>query len=195
MFDVGLVGALAVYLAGVAWRAVWGAAPGGPIRFAVVAGVSAAIHLGFHAAATAAPSIASAVALVLAGWTSFGLWCAWLSRAPGPRHRMRDDDGGEDGGDDGGRGPGDDPSDPGGGPPGDGPELDWETFERDFAAYVVLAEERERARRGVRQQQPLDRLDVRPDGRARVEEGRLVDVEDVERHHAEGCPEDVLGSD
>src|SRR3954467_9078311 len=84
MWGVALVGVLGVYIAGVAWRTVWGAAPAGPGRFSVVAAVSVAIHLGFHAAATAAPTL-DAVALVLAGWTTFGLWCLWLPRPPPPR--------------------------------------------------------------------------------------------------------------
>ena len=146
MFDVGLVSALAVYVGCVLWRALWGAAPSRPVRFAVVAAVSATIHLGFHAAATAAPSIASAVALVLAGWSSFALWCLWLARAPSPRFRAGDDDAGGSegggGGGGGGRGRGDGP--PGGGsdPSGDDDGgVDWDRFERDFAAYVERSRE------------------------------------------------------
>ncbi len=142
MFDVGLVTVLAVYVAGVAWRALWGAAPAGPIRFAVVVAVSAVIHLGFHAAATAAPSIASAVALVLAGWTSFGLWCGWLSRTPGARFRDHGEEGGAEddgGGGGGGHGPQDEPHGPGD-PSGDG-DTDWDAFERDFAAWVERVRE------------------------------------------------------
>jgi hypothetical protein len=133
MFDVGLVGVLGVYVAVVAWRALLGAPPGRPVRFAVVAAVSAAIHLGFHAAATAAPTL-DAVALVLAGWTTFGLWCVWLGRVPSHGFRQNEDDGGDGGGGGGGRGPEDEPP-PGGPPDGDG-GVDWEAFERDFAAYV-----------------------------------------------------------
>jgi hypothetical protein len=135
MLGVGLVGILGVYVAGVAWRTLWGAAPAGPIRFSVVAGVSTAIHLGFHAAATAAPTL-DAVALVLAGWSSFGLFCLWLGRAPSVGFRQNDDDGGS-GGDGGGGGPGPDDGPPdGSGPPGGGDDVDWDAFERDFAAYV-----------------------------------------------------------
>ena len=134
MLGVGLVGVLGVYVAAVAWRAVWGAAPVAPIRFSVVAGVSAAIHLGFHAAATAAPTL-DAVALVLAGWTSFGLWCVWLSRVPGVGFRQGDDDAEEGGGGGGGPGPDDGPP-ADDGPPGGGTAVDWDAFERDFAAYV-----------------------------------------------------------
>src|SRR3954462_12814828 len=104
MWGVGLLGVLGIYIAGVAWRTVWGAAPAGPVRFSVVAGVSVTIHLGFHAAATAAPTL-DAVALVLAGWSSFGLWCLWLSRVPSVGFRPNEDDGGEGGGG-GGGGPG-----------------------------------------------------------------------------------------
>jgi hypothetical protein len=132
MFDVGLVGVLGVYLAGVAWRALWGAPPAGPIRFAVVAAVSGTIHLGFHTAATAAPTV-DAVALVLTGWTTFGLWCLWLGRLPNRGFRQNEDDG--DGGG-GGGGPGPDDEPPSGGPPDSGGDVDWDAFERDFAAYV-----------------------------------------------------------
>jgi hypothetical protein len=134
MWGVGLVGVLGVYLAVVAWRTIWGAAPAAPVRFSVVAAVSVAIHLGFHTAATAAPTL-DAIALVLAGWTSFGLWCVWLSRVPSVGFRPNEDDGGEGGGGGGGGpGPGDGPPDDG--PPGGGSAVDWDVFERDFAAYV-----------------------------------------------------------
>jgi hypothetical protein len=93
--------------------------------------VSGTIHLGFHAAATAAPTV-DAVALVLAGWTTFGLWCLWLGRLPSRGFRQNEDDG--DGGG-GGGGPGPDDEPPSGGPP-DGGGVDWDAFERDFAAYV-----------------------------------------------------------
>ena len=144
MFDVGLVGILVAWVAGVAWRALWGAAPAQPIRFAVVAAVSATIHLGFHAAATAAPTL-DAVALVLAGWTTFGLWCVWLGRLPSAGFRQGEDDGGSGGEDGGGGGGGPDDGPDGdrpGGPDPDG-EVDWDAFERDFAAYVGRARRRE----------------------------------------------------
>jgi hypothetical protein len=145
MFDVGVVSALGIWVVGVAWRALWGAAPGHPVRFAVVAAVSAAIHLGFHAAATASPSIATAVAFVLAGWSTFGLWCMWLGRGPTVGFRSgEEDDGstGEDGGGGGGgggHGPHDGP--PGGGddPDDDDGGFDWDAFEREFAAYAEQA--------------------------------------------------------
>jgi len=134
MFDVGLVVVLGLWVAGVAWRTLWGAAPSRPVRFAIVAAVSVAIHLGFHAAATAAPSIASAIALVLAGWSTFGLWCLWLGRGPSVGFRNGEDDDADDGGGGGGHGPDDGP--PGGADPtGDG-GIDWDAFEREFAAYV-----------------------------------------------------------
>jgi len=142
MLAVGLVPVLGLWVAGVAWRALLGAAPARPIRFAVVAAVSVAIHLGFHAAATAAPAL-DAVALVLAGWSTFGLFCLWLGRVPSAGFRPSDDDGGGSGGDGGGGGGGSGPDDGG---PSDGPsgpggdDVDWDTFERDFAAYVDRAQ-------------------------------------------------------
>ena len=140
MLDVGLAGVLALWLGLVTWRALWGAPPGGPVRFWIVAAVSAAIHLGFHAAATAAPTV-DAVALVLAGWTTFGMWCLWLGRLPSRGFRQSEDDGGEDGGG-GGGGPDDGRPDDRTGPRG-GDDVDWDVFERDFAAYVERALPRE----------------------------------------------------
>jgi hypothetical protein len=140
MFAAGLVGILGVWVAGVAWRALLGAAPARPVRFAVVAAVSVAIHLGFHTAATAAPTV-DAVALVLAGWTTFGLWCLWLGRVPSAGFRPQEEDGGS-AGEDGGGGSGGGPDSDDGRPSGDGPggeDLDWDAFERDFAAYVEHA--------------------------------------------------------
>src|SRR3954471_21697308 len=104
MLGLGLVGILVAWVVAVGWRALRGPPPVRPIRFSVVAAVSVAIHLGFHAAATAAPTL-DAVALVLAGWTTFGLWCLWLSRVPSVGFRPKEDDGGEGGGG-GGGGPG-----------------------------------------------------------------------------------------
>ncbi len=138
MFGVGLVGVLAVWVVAVGWRALRGPAPERPIRFAVVAAVSATIHLGFHAAATAAPTL-DAVALVLAGWSTFGLWCLWLGRVPSAGFRQNEDDGGGSGGEGGGGGGGGpDPDRPRDGPGGD--DVDWDAFEREFAAYVERAE-------------------------------------------------------
>jgi hypothetical protein len=136
MFDVGLVGVLGVWVAVVVWRALRGPAPTAPIRFAVVAAVSLVIHLGFHAAATAAPTL-DAVALVLAGWTTFGMWCLWLGRLPSAGFRQNEDDGGSggDGGGGGGGGPDDGGPSDGPGPGGNG--VDWDAFEREFAAYVA----------------------------------------------------------
>jgi hypothetical protein len=138
MLDVGLAGVLALWLGLVTWRALWGAPPGGPVRFWIVAAVSAAIHLGFHAAATAAPTV-DAVALVLAGWTTFGMWCLWLGRLPS--RGFRQDEGEEDGGG-GGGGPDDGRPDDRTGPRG-GDDVDWDVFERDFAAYVERSPARE----------------------------------------------------
>jgi hypothetical protein len=138
MLDVGLVGVLAVWVALVAWRALRGAPPERPIRFAVVAGVSVVIHLGFHAAATAAPTL-DAVALVLAGWTTFGLWCLWLGRLPSRGFRESEDDSTGEGGGGGGHGPDDDPPD--GHRPSDGDGgIDWDAFEREFATYANTRE-------------------------------------------------------
>jgi hypothetical protein len=146
MFDAGLLSVLGAYVTGAGWRALRGAPPARPVRFAVVAAVTAVIHLGFHAAATAAPAI-DAVALVLAGWTSFGFWCLWLSRAPSVGFRPGEEDGGSGGADGGGGGPGpgDDPRGGGDGPSGDDGGLDWDAFERDFAVYVARSHEAEPA--------------------------------------------------
>jgi hypothetical protein len=136
MWDVGLVGVLVAWVVAVGWRALRGPAPARPIRFAVVAVVSATIHLGFHAAATAAPTL-DAVALVLAGWTTFGMWCLWLGRVPSRGFRQNEDEGGGSGGDGpggGGGGPDDGRPSDGSGPGGD--DVDWDAFEREFAAYV-----------------------------------------------------------
>jgi hypothetical protein len=145
MFDVGLIGLLGTYVAGIAWRALRGAPPTRPVRFAVAVAVAMVIHLGFHAVATAAPSIASAAALVLAGWSSFALLCMWLARVPsaGFREGEDEDGGGEDGG--GGPGRGDGPRDHDSPPGDDDPDVDWERFEQEFAAYVRHARDPEPA--------------------------------------------------
>jgi uncharacterized membrane protein YgcG len=133
MLDAVLVGALIVLVALTARRAVSGAAPRRSIRFVAIAAVCAAIHLGFHAAATAAPSMLTAAALVLTGWTCFALWFVWLSRAPAPRRPDDDQSGGDNRG---GGGPGGDGGPDDGGPGGDGGDTDWDRFEREFADYV-----------------------------------------------------------
>jgi hypothetical protein len=138
MLAVGLVGVLVAWVVAVGWRALRGPAPARPIRFAVVAAVSATIHLGFHAAATAAPTI-DAVALVLAGWSTFGMWCLWLGRLPSRGFRQSEDDGGS-GPDGGGGGGGPDDGRPGDGPGSGGDDVDWDAFERDFATYVEHSE-------------------------------------------------------
>src|SRR3954463_7316883 len=112
MLGLGLVGILVAWVVAVGWGGPRGPAPRAPIRFAVVAAVSVAIHLGFHAAATAAPAL-DAVALVLAGWSTFGLFCLWLGRVPSAGFRPSDDDGGGSGGDGGGGGGGSGPDDGG----------------------------------------------------------------------------------
>ena len=141
MLAVGLAGVLGIWLGLVTWRALFGAPPAAPVRFSIVAAVSVVIHLGFHAAATAAPTI-DAVALVLAGWTTFGMWCLWLGRLPSRGFRPSEDDGGGDGGGGGGGGPddgrpGDDPT------PRGGNDVDWDVFEREFASYVERSLPRE----------------------------------------------------
>lgn len=126
----------------VARRALWGRPPTRQWRFGLVALVCGCIHIGFHAAATAAPSLLSVASLVLAGWVSFSLWLTWLSRAPRP-------EGGEGGDGGGGSGPSDggDGEDDGGGPASDRePEVDWDAFEREFWPYV---ERERRSRPGV----------------------------------------------
>ncbi|MEA2270305.1 MAG: hypothetical protein QOC64_2915 [Solirubrobacteraceae bacterium] len=144
MFDVSLVSGLAVLVAWVARRAVRGAPPRGPVRFAIIAAVSAAIQLGFHAAATAAPTLLSVIALVLTGWTGFILWMVWLSRAPAGRSGESPEDDAGGGGGGGGRGPHDD-GPPRGDPPsgGDESDIDWERFERDLGEYIASRERRE----------------------------------------------------
>jgi hypothetical protein len=147
MFDVGLIGGLGTYVVCLAWRVLWGAPPARPIRFAVAVAISMVIHLGFHAAATAAPTVASAAALVLAGWSSFALWCLWCGRRPsaGFREGGEDDDaaGGDDDG--GGRPPDDGPRDHHPPTGDDGPDVDWERFEREFEVYVERSREAEPA--------------------------------------------------
>jgi hypothetical protein len=139
MFDVSLVIALA---AGETWavrRALWGPPPARALGLWTIAVVCLVIQLGFHTAATAAPSAVTAIALVLSGWTSFTLWWLWLVRAPAPRFGDGPDD---EGGGGGGGGPDDGGPDNGGqGPPrgGDQHDVDWEAFERDFADYAEQA--------------------------------------------------------
>jgi hypothetical protein len=139
MLDVGVAVVLGIWLGLVTWRALFGAPPATPVRFWVVAAVSAVIHLGFHAAATAAPTI-DAVALVLTGWTTFGMWCLWLGRLPSRGFRPTEDDGPGDGG---GGGGGPDDGRPGDGPGPGGDDLDWDVFEREFAAYVERSQPQE----------------------------------------------------
>jgi hypothetical protein len=136
MTDVGLVSVLLVYAAWAARRAIRGPAPLAPIRLTRLAAGCLLIHFGFHTAATAAPTVASAIALVLTGWLTFGLWWKWTSRAPMTRRRSGPDDS-----DDGGGGPGDGP--PPSDPPGpSGDEVDWDAFDRQFADYVEKSEQR-----------------------------------------------------
>jgi len=93
------------------------------------------------AADTVALSPDESVALVLAGWTTFGMWCLWLGRLPSRGFRQNEDDDGDGGG--GGGGPDDGRPDDRTGPRG-GDVVDWDVFERDFAAYVQRSQEPDR---------------------------------------------------
>src|SRR3712207_1893872 len=99
MLDAVLIGVLSVGLAWGRGRAVWGRPPAPPVKPGTAIVLGAVIQFGFHAAATAAPSMATVVALVLTGWITFALWSVWLARAK----IRRLDDGHE--GDGGGSGP------------------------------------------------------------------------------------------
>jgi hypothetical protein len=135
MSDVGLVCVLLAYAIWAARRAIHGPPPVRPIRLSRIAVGCLLIHFGFHAMATAAPSAATAIAFVLTGWTTFGLWWKWLSRAPAVPRRGPEDP------DDGGGGPSDGP--PPDDPPGPaGDDIDWDAFEREFASYVDRSPER-----------------------------------------------------
>ncbi len=137
MFDAALIiAAVAVGLWGLR-RARWGAPPSRPLRMGRVVAMGITIQIGFHALATAAPSIGTTVVLVLFGWVAFTLWSVWLSRAPTPgRGDARGDDGRGGGPDDG---DGDGPDSRG----GDEHTIDWDAFEREFWPHV----DREPARR------------------------------------------------
>jgi hypothetical protein len=139
MFDGGVIGALVVVEGLGLRKAVWGTPPTRQVGIGAVLVVGLLIQIGFHTAATAAPSMPSVIALVLAGWVSFILWTVWLSRAPAPRRGDGRDDDGRGSDDDGGGGGGPDGPLPGDGG-GDG--IDWEEFERQFWPYV------ERSHRG-----------------------------------------------
>ena len=114
-------------------RAMFGRPPSRPLRLLPAALVSLVIHIGFHAAATVAPSVATAIAFVFAGWATFIIWWKWVARAPNPWGLDEGEDGGGPGG---GGGPGVGPAPDGGGPGGDGLEIDWEAREREMGDFV-----------------------------------------------------------
>lgn len=134
MLDEGLIGTLVVAEAIAYRRAVFGRPPRRPIRVFTSGVTASTIHISFHALATVAPTVLSAITFVLAGWTTFLIWWKWMARAPKPKWGEGDDAGGGPGGG-GGSGPsGKDPSPTDGG--GDGVEFDWERFERDLEDYA-----------------------------------------------------------
>ncbi len=130
--EEGLIGGLVLAETLGYRRAMFGRPPSRPLRLLPASLVSLAIHIGFHAAATVAPSAATAIALVFAGWATFIIWWKWVARAPNPWGL----DEGEDGGGPGGGGPGLTPPPDPGGPGGDGLEIDWEEREREMSDFV-----------------------------------------------------------
>jgi hypothetical protein len=136
MLDEGLIGAVMVFE--MLWyrRAVFGRPPSRPMRLLPSGLISGAIHLGFHAAATAAPTAPTAIAFVLAGWTSFVLWWKWMARAPKPRWGDGEEGNGGSGGGGGGGGSGGGPKDDGDRPRGDAREIDWDELEREMADFL-----------------------------------------------------------
>jgi hypothetical protein len=139
MLDEGLIGAIMVFETLSYRRAFFGRPPSRPMRLVPSGLISGSIHLGFHAAATAAPSAPTAIAFVLAGWASFLLWWKWMSRAPKPFWGEGDDGGGggPGGGGGGGGGPGSGPRDGDDDRPrGDAREIDWDALEREMADYL-----------------------------------------------------------
>ena len=136
IFDEVLIGGLCLATPFGIYKAVRGKPPTRPVKLGAVILFGVLIQFGFHALATAMPSVVTVIAIVLAGWVSFTLWSVWLMRAPDPQRR--DERGDEDRGggtDDGGGGP-DRPSRPPAGDHG----VDWDAFERDFWADVERRE-------------------------------------------------------
>ena len=142
MVDEGLIGALVLAGFFVYRRAIFGRPPARPLRLLPGAIVSTSIHIGFHAAATVAPSAPTAIALVLFGWASFLLWWRWMSRAP--YLDWNEDEGGggagggggSDGGGGGGGPGGDRPDDPHSDPGGIAREIDWDALEREMSDFI-----------------------------------------------------------
>ena len=134
MVEEGLIGGLVLAETLGYRRAMFGRPPSRPLGLVTASLISLTIHIGFHAAATVAPSAVSAVALVFAGWATFIIWWKWVARAPNPWGLDDGEDGGGPGG--GGGGPGIGPAPHGGGPGGDGLEIDWEEREREMSDFV-----------------------------------------------------------
>ena len=135
MLEEGLIGGLVLAEMLGYRRAMFGSPPSRPLRLLPAALVSLVIHIGFHAAATMAPSVSTAIAFVFAGWTTFYIWWRWVARATDPWGFEEGDDGGGGGGGGGGPGlgPDRDRHDPGGG----GREIDWEEREREMGDFVT----------------------------------------------------------
>ncbi len=131
--EAGLIGGLVLAETLGYRRAMFGRPPSRPMRLFPASLISLTIHIGFHAAATVAPSALSAIALVFAGWATFIIWWKWVARAPNPWGRDEGEDGGGPGG---GGGPGIGPPPGGRGPSGDGLDIDWEAREREMGDFV-----------------------------------------------------------
>ena len=135
MVEEGLIGGLVLAETLGYRRAMFGRPPSRPLRLIPASLTSLAIHIGFHAAATVAPTAPTAIALVFAGWASFIIWWKWVARAPDPWGLDEGDDGGSGPGG-GGGGPGVGPAPAGDGPGGGGLEIDWEEREREMNDFV-----------------------------------------------------------
>ncbi|MBA2644885.1 MAG: hypothetical protein H0U80_05510 [Solirubrobacterales bacterium] len=136
MVEEGLIGGLVLAEMFGYRRAMFGRPPSRPLRLIPAALVSLVIHIGFHAAATMAPSVATAIAFVFAGWTTFYIWWRWVARAPDPWGFDEGEDGGGGGGP-GGGGPGLGPDRDGQDPGGGGREIDWEEREREMGDFLT----------------------------------------------------------
>ncbi len=133
MVEEGLIGGLVLAETLGYRRAMFGRPPAQPLHLVPASLISLLIHIGFHAAATVAPSAATAVAFVFAGWATFIIWWKWVARAPNP---WGSDEGEDGGGPSGGGGPGVGPPPQGGGPGGDGLEIDWDEREREMRDFA-----------------------------------------------------------
>lgn len=136
MLEEGLIGGLVLAETLGYRRAMFGRPPSRPLRLIPAAVVSLVIHIGFHAAATVAPSVITAIAFVFAGWTTFYIWWRWLARAPDPWGLDEGEEGGGGGGS-GGGGPGVGPGPDGHQPGGGGREIDWEEREREMGDFLA----------------------------------------------------------